>query len=69
MAPETLQGNTKEKYSGKALDIWALGITLYCFVIGKVRKRVYRKSIIHQLLISFHKVVSACVPARRRVSR
>ncbi|XP_067934370.1 calcium/calmodulin-dependent protein kinase kinase 1-like isoform X2 [Watersipora subatra] len=34
MAPETLQGST-ELYSGKALDIWALGITLYCFVFGK----------------------------------
>jgi len=34
MAPETLLGN-KEKYSGKALDVWALGITLYCFLYGK----------------------------------
>lgn len=35
MAPETLQ-STRDKYSGKAADIWALGITLYCFVFGKV---------------------------------
>lgn len=35
MAPEALQAS-KEKYSGKALDVWALGITLYCFLYGKV---------------------------------
>lgn len=35
MAPESLQ-NSRDKYSGKAADIWALGITLYCFVFGKV---------------------------------
>jgi len=26
----------KENFSGKALDIWAMGITLYCFVFGQV---------------------------------
>lgn len=35
MAPESLQ-NSRDKYSGKAADIWALGITLYCFIFGKV---------------------------------
>ncbi|KAJ7333728.1 Calcium calmodulin-dependent protein kinase kinase 2 [Desmophyllum pertusum] len=35
MAPESLQ-NTRDKYSGKAADIWALGITLFCFIFGKV---------------------------------
>lgn len=35
MAPESLQ-NSRDKYSGKAADVWALGITLYCFVFGKV---------------------------------
>ncbi|XP_014671848.1 PREDICTED: calcium/calmodulin-dependent protein kinase kinase 1-like [Priapulus caudatus] len=34
-APEALREN-KGKYSGMALDIWALGITLYCFVYGQV---------------------------------
>ncbi|KAI8518789.1 Calcium calmodulin-dependent protein kinase kinase 2 [Branchiostoma belcheri] len=33
MAPETLSEST-DKYSGKGLDVWALGITLYCFVYG-----------------------------------
>jgi serine/threonine protein kinase len=28
---------TRDKYSGKATDVWAMGITLYCFVFGKVR--------------------------------
>lgn len=35
MAPEAVLG-TQEQYSGKALDIWALGITVYCFLYGKV---------------------------------
>ncbi|XP_018597616.2 calcium/calmodulin-dependent protein kinase kinase 1 isoform X2 [Scleropages formosus] len=34
MAPETLSDNRKS-FSGKALDIWAMGVTLYCFVFGK----------------------------------
>ena len=28
--------DSRDKYSGKAADIWALGITLYCFIFGKV---------------------------------
>lgn len=35
MAPETLR-EEKENFSGKALDIWAMGVTLYCFVFGQV---------------------------------
>lgn len=34
MAPETLK-EEKENFSGKATDIWAIGVTLYCFVIGR----------------------------------
>ncbi|KAA0717099.1 Calcium/calmodulin-dependent protein kinase kinase 1 [Triplophysa tibetana] len=34
MAPETLSDNRKN-FSGKALDVWAMGVTLYCFVYGK----------------------------------
>ncbi|XP_070572599.1 calcium/calmodulin-dependent protein kinase kinase 1-like isoform X2 [Ptychodera flava] len=35
MPPETLQ-DTKEKYHGKPLDIWSMGVTLYCFIFGHV---------------------------------
>ncbi|XP_071849759.1 calcium/calmodulin-dependent protein kinase kinase 1-like isoform X2 [Apostichopus japonicus] len=35
MAPETLN-ETTDKYGGKALDVWAMGITLFCFLFGKV---------------------------------
>lgn len=35
MAPESLQA-TRDKYSGKATDVWAMGVTLYCFVFGKI---------------------------------
>ncbi|XP_041348459.1 calcium/calmodulin-dependent protein kinase kinase 1-like [Gigantopelta aegis] len=35
MAPEALR-EEREKYSGRALDIWSMGITLYCFLYGKV---------------------------------
>ncbi|XP_069003098.1 calcium/calmodulin-dependent protein kinase kinase 1 isoform X2 [Embiotoca jacksoni] len=34
MAPETLSDKRKS-FSGKALDVWAIGVTLYCFVFGK----------------------------------
>ncbi|XP_061073050.1 calcium/calmodulin-dependent protein kinase kinase 1-like isoform X2 [Conger conger] len=34
MAPETLTDDYKI-FSGKALDVWAMGVTLYCFVFGK----------------------------------
>ncbi|VDD93107.1 unnamed protein product [Enterobius vermicularis] len=36
MAPEALTENASYFYSGRAQDIWSLGITLYAFVIGKV---------------------------------
>ncbi|TMS13979.1 Calcium/calmodulin-dependent protein kinase kinase 2 [Larimichthys crocea] len=36
MAPETLS-DTRKSFSGKALDVWAMGVTLYCFVFGKAR--------------------------------
>ncbi|XP_045136566.1 calcium/calmodulin-dependent protein kinase kinase 1-like isoform X3 [Portunus trituberculatus] len=35
MAPEALS-TSRHKYSGKAADIWAMGITLYAFVYGKL---------------------------------
>ncbi|XP_066540249.1 calcium/calmodulin-dependent protein kinase kinase 1b [Hoplias malabaricus] len=34
MAPETLTDH-EQRFSGKALDVWAMGVTLYCFVFGK----------------------------------
>eukprot|EP01135_Chromosphaera_perkinsii_P004623 Nk52_evm16s292 gene=Nk52_evmTU16s292 len=34
LAPEVLS-TTGEEYSGKGVDIWAMGVTLYCFVYGK----------------------------------
>lgn len=33
MAPETL--SEKGNFSGRGLDIWAMGVTLYCFVYGR----------------------------------
>ncbi|XP_038058645.1 calcium/calmodulin-dependent protein kinase kinase 1-like isoform X2 [Patiria miniata] len=35
MAPETLHEDSN-KYGGRALDVWAIGITLYCFIFGQV---------------------------------
>ncbi|KAH9492155.1 Calcium calmodulin-dependent protein kinase kinase 2 [Bulinus truncatus] len=35
MAPETLQDDA-HNFQGKALDIWAMGVTLYCLIYGKV---------------------------------
>ncbi|XP_056296777.1 calcium/calmodulin-dependent protein kinase kinase 1 isoform X3 [Pseudoliparis swirei] len=34
MAPETLS-DARKSFSGKALDVWAMGVTLYCFIFGK----------------------------------
>ncbi|KAF7641879.1 hypothetical protein LDENG_00269680 [Lucifuga dentata] len=34
MAPETMTEH-EQSFSGKALDVWAMGITLFCFVFGK----------------------------------
>uniref|UniRef100_H2LHG3 calcium/calmodulin-dependent protein kinase n=1 Tax=Oryzias latipes TaxID=8090 RepID=H2LHG3_ORYLA len=34
MAPETMTEHF-QFFSGKALDVWAMGVTLYCFVFGK----------------------------------
>lgn len=34
MAPETMS-DYEQTFSGKALDLWAMGVTLYCFVLGK----------------------------------
>ncbi|XP_051966128.1 calcium/calmodulin-dependent protein kinase kinase 1b [Xyrauchen texanus] len=33
-APETLS-DQEQGFSGKALDVWAMGVTLFCFVFGK----------------------------------
>ena len=29
---------SRDKYSGKAVDIWAMGVTLFCFIYGKVSR-------------------------------
>lgn len=34
MAPETLS-ETRKIFSGKALDVWAMGVTLHCFIFGQ----------------------------------
>ncbi|KAG7243108.1 hypothetical protein INR49_016483, partial [Caranx melampygus] len=34
MAPEMMT-EQEQRFSGKALDVWAMGVTLYCFVFGK----------------------------------
>ncbi|CAJ0578638.1 unnamed protein product, partial [Mesorhabditis spiculigera] len=36
MAPEALTEGANHFYSGRAQDVWSLGVTLYAFVIGQV---------------------------------
>lgn len=36
MAPEALTEDSSQFYSGRAQDIWSLGITLYALVYGNV---------------------------------
>uniref|UniRef100_A0A3B3V087 non-specific serine/threonine protein kinase n=1 Tax=Poecilia latipinna TaxID=48699 RepID=A0A3B3V087_9TELE len=43
LAPETLS-ETRKNFSGKALDVWAMGVTLYCFVFGVVSVSTATKS-------------------------
>lgn len=31
----------------KALDVWAMGVTLYCFVFGKASLRIFYLSVIY----------------------
>jgi len=35
MAPEICSG-AKEQFSGRAVDIWAVGVTLFCLIFGRV---------------------------------
>uniref|UniRef100_A0A667X8H3 non-specific serine/threonine protein kinase n=1 Tax=Myripristis murdjan TaxID=586833 RepID=A0A667X8H3_9TELE len=54
MAPETLSDKRKS-FSGKALDVWAMGVTLYCFVFGKC-------PFIDEYILALHnKIRSKCV--------
>ena len=36
MAPETLNIKSNNIYDGECLDVWALGVSLYCFAFGEV---------------------------------
>lgn len=53
MAPESLQA-TKDKYSGISSDIWAMGITLYCFIFGKI-------PFIHENRFSLYELIKTSV--------
>ena len=37
-SPPPLLPASHQVFGGKALDIWAAGITLYCLIYGKVRE-------------------------------
>ncbi|KAK3735941.1 hypothetical protein QZH41_013938, partial [Actinostola sp. cb2023] len=66
MSPESLQ-TTRDKYSGKSADVWAIGITLFCFVYGKcpfvdgnrmalyekIRTQQYVQSLSYYFLLEF----------------
>uniref|UniRef100_A0A8D2N716 calcium/calmodulin-dependent protein kinase n=1 Tax=Zonotrichia albicollis TaxID=44394 RepID=A0A8D2N716_ZONAL len=54
MAPETLS-ETRKIFSGKALDVWAMGITLYCFVFGQVMRWIFRCSALGPEITDFLK--------------
>uniref|UniRef100_A0AAZ3QL81 Protein kinase domain-containing protein n=1 Tax=Oncorhynchus tshawytscha TaxID=74940 RepID=A0AAZ3QL81_ONCTS len=54
MAPETLS-DIRQSFSGKALDVWAMGVTLYCFVFGKC------PFIDEYILVLHNKIRTKCV--------
>ncbi|KAJ7997352.1 hypothetical protein DPEC_G00228090 [Dallia pectoralis] len=54
MAPETLS-DARQSFSGKALDVWAMGVTLYCFVFGKC------PFIDEYILVLHNKIRTKCV--------
>uniref|UniRef100_A0A3P8YZ16 Protein kinase domain-containing protein n=1 Tax=Esox lucius TaxID=8010 RepID=A0A3P8YZ16_ESOLU len=54
MAPETLS-DVRQSFSGKALDVWAMGVTLYCFAFGKC------PFIDEYILVLHNKIRTKCV--------
>uniref|UniRef100_A0A8C8LVU4 non-specific serine/threonine protein kinase n=1 Tax=Oncorhynchus tshawytscha TaxID=74940 RepID=A0A8C8LVU4_ONCTS len=54
MAPETLS-DIHQSFSGKALDVWAMGVTVYCFVFGKC------PFIDEYILVLHNKIRTKCV--------
>uniref|UniRef100_A0A3Q2QJ45 calcium/calmodulin-dependent protein kinase n=1 Tax=Fundulus heteroclitus TaxID=8078 RepID=A0A3Q2QJ45_FUNHE len=63
LAPETLS-ETRKNFSGKALDVWAMGVTLYCFVFGVCPFMDERILSLHQKI----KTQPVVIPERAEIS-
>uniref|UniRef100_A0A3B3W1E7 Calcium/calmodulin dependent protein kinase kinase 2 n=1 Tax=Poecilia latipinna TaxID=48699 RepID=A0A3B3W1E7_9TELE len=59
LAPETLS-ETRKNFSGKALDVWAMGVTLYCFVFGVCPFMDERILSLHQKIKTQPVVIPEC---------
>lgn len=51
-------------FVGQALDVWAMGVTLYCFVFGRVSKKKEQNACLvkvqHHLTAFFFCVLEQC---------
>lgn len=51
-------------FVGQALDVWAMGVTLYCFVFGRVSKKGTNACLVkvqhHLMAFSFLSVLEQC---------
>lgn len=60
MAPEMVKASSADSYHGPPVDVWAAGITLYCFLFGK-------PPFVGQTIMETYDLINTqeCVPARR----
>lgn len=52
MPPELCSAGQREPISGKAADIWSMGVTLYCLVHGRVPFSNENLLVLHEMILN-----------------